>query len=178
MLDSKIFGTLWNDSRDLSRPHPVEIALLGIMSDKKTYLTVLLTFSKHFQACFRCTGPFLIAKITSYFDPSVEMTQQTALLWSGRLRKEIAKAYHLYFMVGNFFSALLFEKLSSFSFSKPFNKRVVFECITGEKTNKFILNMIYLSKLIMKFKIVQPFQVHSACCMRARHLLGVFYCIV
>ena len=52
MLKSTILGTLWNDSWDLSRPFPVEIALLRIMSvvvwlHVAWLHFVLVTCSKH-----------------------------------------------------------------------------------------------------------------------------------
>ncbi|XP_063685261.1 ATP-binding cassette sub-family C member 4-like [Bolinopsis microptera] len=68
----------WLREAEKSKNPSLAITLL-----KRHWFTIMWLFvAFNFEAAFRCSIPFVVVRITSYFDPVVEMTQQTALLWS------------------------------------------------------------------------------------------------
>ena len=50
--------------------------------DLNLWIRSVVQIQIYFQGALRCACPFFVVRITSYFDPAVEMTQQEALLWS------------------------------------------------------------------------------------------------
>ncbi|XP_063690754.1 ATP-binding cassette sub-family C member 4-like [Bolinopsis microptera] len=66
--------------REIEKTKNPSLAVTVLKRHRFTFLWLFVAFN--FEAAFRCTVPFIVARITSYFDPAVEMTQKTALLWS------------------------------------------------------------------------------------------------
>ncbi|XP_063691934.1 ATP-binding cassette sub-family C member 4-like [Bolinopsis microptera] len=84
-------------------------SLVVTILKRHLFSLIVFVFTTNCEAVLRCTAPLFVAKIASYFDPKVEMTEKTAFLWSFGL----LLLYVVMILIGGYANFYRFKKLGT-----------------------------------------------------------------